>query len=175
MSSFFIERDSVYMSTLHMSIVGTPGPGYPFLLSLGKSLVVIVNYALNNRAAGPLWSGAILSRQTAPNSLPAWKGSGGVTYPGGSPQPKQLGGPGPPAEPRTTRGVPDLPRVPDPCRVPDPDPHPLSGPLSGVKLTPRLGLVRNYHVSHARTQVWARARGRDASTRRQACLPHSIQ
>jgi len=33
--------------------VGTPGPGYPLLLSLGKGLVVIVNYALYNRAAGP--------------------------------------------------------------------------------------------------------------------------
>jgi len=73
--------------------VGTPGSGYPLLLSLGKGLVVIVNYALNNRAAGPLWSGAILSRQTAPDPLPACKGSGGATYPGGSPQPKQLGAP----------------------------------------------------------------------------------
>ena len=86
---------------LRTKCVGTPGPGYPLLLSLGKSLVVIVNYALNNRAAGPLWSGAILSRQTAPDPLPAWKGSGGATYPEGSPQPKQL-------------GAPDLPRSPEP-------------------------------------------------------------
>ena len=138
------------------------------MLSLGKSLVVIVNYALNNRAAGPLWSGALLSRQTAPDPLPDWKGSGGATYPGVALSQNSWG-------PRTSRGVPDLPGVPDPCRIPDPDPYTLSGPLSGVELTPRLELVRNHHVSRARTQVRARARGREASTRRLACLPHSIQ
>ena len=95
--------------------VGTPGPVYPLLLSLGKSLVVIVNYALNNRAAGPLWSGAILSQQTAPDPLPAWKGSGGATYPGGGPQPKQL-------------GAPDLPRSPGPPRSTGPLPGPRPGP-----------------------------------------------
>ena len=77
--------------------------------------------------------------------------------------------------PRTSRGVPDLPGVPDPCQVPDPDPHTLSRLLSGVELTPRLGLVRNRHVSHARTQVRARARGREAFTGRVAYLPHSMQ
>ena len=71
--------------------------------------------------------------------------------------------------PRTSRGV------PDPCRVPDPDPHTLSGPLSRVELTPRLGLVRNRHVSRAHTQVRARARVREASTGRLAYLPHSIR
>jgi len=35
--------------------------------------------------------------------------------------------------------------APDPRRVPDP--HILSGPLSGVEPTPRLGLVRSRHVS----------------------------
>ena len=94
------------------------------MLSLGKSLVVIVNYALNNRAAGPLWSGAILSRQTAPDPLPAWKGSGGTTYPGGSPQPKQL-------------GAPDLPRSPGPPRSTGPLPGPGPGPSYTIRTPQR--------------------------------------
>ena len=92
------------------------------MLCLGKSLVVILNYALT---AGPLWSRALLSRQTAPDPLPTWGGSGDATCPGGgSPQPKQLG-------PRTSQGVPDPRRVPDP--------HILSDTLPG--------LVRSPHVS----------------------------
>ena len=34
-------------------LVGTPGPGYPLLLSLGKSLVVIINYALTTEQPDP--------------------------------------------------------------------------------------------------------------------------
>ena len=34
-------------------VVGTPGPGYPLLLSLGKSLVVIVSYALTTEQPDP--------------------------------------------------------------------------------------------------------------------------
>ena len=168
MSSFFIERDSVYMSTLHMSIVGTPGPGYPLLLSLGKSLVVIVNYALNNRAAGPLWSGAILSRQTAPDPLPAWKGSGGSTYPGGSPQPKQL-------------EAPDLPRSPGPSRSTGPLPGPGPGPSYTIRTPQR---SRTYtppgagpeppRVMCPHAGAGTRA-GPQASTGRLAYLPHSMQ
>ena len=40
--------------------VGTPGLGYPHLLCLGKSLVVIFNYI---QAAGPLWSEVLFSQQ----------------------------------------------------------------------------------------------------------------
>ena len=104
--------------------VGTPGLGYSLMLCLGKSLVVILNYALT---AGPLWSRALLSRQTAPDPLPTWGGSGDATCPGGgSPQPKTARGPGPP---------------------PGPGPHILSGPLSRVEPTPRRGQVRSRHVS----------------------------
>jgi len=53
-----------------------------------------------------------------------------------------------------------------------PDPHILSGPLSGVEPTPRLGLVRSRHVSAgAGTRAW----GRVASTGRLAYLPHSMR
>ena len=34
-------------------IVGTPGPGYPLLLCLGKGLVVILNYALTAEQPDP--------------------------------------------------------------------------------------------------------------------------
>ena len=154
---------------LRTKCVGTPGPGYPLLLSLGKSLVVIVNYALTNEQpdhCGP--------EPYSPGKRPRTRsllGKGPVAprIPRGSPQPKTAGGP------RTSRGVPDLPGVPDPCRVPDPDPHTLSGPLSGVELTPRLGLVRNRHVSRGGAQVRARARGREASAGRVAYLLHSMQ
>ena len=148
--------------------IGTPGPGYPLLLSLGKSLEVIFNYVLTTEQPDPC---------------------GPEPYsPGKRPRTRSLLGKGPVAQripgvalsqnnwgPRTSRGVPDLPGVPNPCRVPDPDPYTLSGPLSGVELTPRLGLVRNHHVSRARTQVRARARGREAFTGRVAYLPHSMQ
>ena len=90
-------------------LVGTSRLGYPLLLCLDKSLVVIVKLRPNNRAAGPLWSGVLLSRQTALDPLPTWKGSGDATYPGGSPQPKQL-------------GPPDLPRSPGPLPGPGPGP-----------------------------------------------------
>ena len=159
---------------MHTSLVGTPGPGYPLLLSLGKSPVVIVNYALTTEQPDPCGS--------EPNSPGKWPrtrsplGKGPV-----APRIPEVAlsqnswGPGPPAEPRTTRGVPDPPGVPDPCQVPDPDPRTLSGPLSRVELKPRLGLVRNRHVSRARAQVRARARGREASAGRVAYLPHSMQ
>ena len=45
---------------LREEIVGTPGLGYPLLLCLGKSLVVILDYG---RTAGPLQSGALSTRQ----------------------------------------------------------------------------------------------------------------
>ena len=89
-----------------MYFVGTPGQGYSLLLCLGKSLVVILKLRLDGRAAGPLWSGALLSRQTAPDPLPTWKRSGDATCPGeGS---AQLGGPDLPLGP----GPPNTIRTP---------------------------------------------------------------
>ena len=44
---FFFVMDFVFVS------VGTPGPGYPLLLCLGKSLVVILNYALTAEQPDP--------------------------------------------------------------------------------------------------------------------------
>ena len=55
-------------------LVGTSRLGYPLLLCLDKSLVVIVKLRPNNRAAGPLWSGALLSRQTARTRSPLGEG-----------------------------------------------------------------------------------------------------
>ena len=149
-------------------LVGTPGPGYPLLLSLGKSLVVIINYALTTEQPDPCGPEPYSPGKRPRTRTPLGKGPAAPRIPGVALSQNSWG-------PRTSRGVPDLPGVPDPCRVPNPGPHTLSGPLSGVELTPRLGLVRNHHVSRARTQVRARARGREASTRRLTCLPHLIQ
>jgi len=120
--------------------VGTPGPGYPLLLSLGKSLVVIVNYALTTEQPDPCGPEPYSPGKRPRTRSPLGKGPVAPRIPGVALSQNSWG-------PRTSRGVPDLPGVPDPCRVPDPDPHTLSGPLSGVELTPRLGLVRNRHVS----------------------------
>ena len=80
-------------------------PRYPLLLCLGKSLVVIPNYALTAEQPDPCGPEPCSPGRAAPDPLPAWGGSGDATYPGGgSPQPKQLG-------PRTSQGV------PDPCRL----------------------------------------------------------
>ena len=152
--------------------VGTPGPGYPLLLSLGKSLVVIVNYALTTEQPDPCGPEPYSPGKRPRTRSPLGKGPVAPRIPEVALS-QNSWGPQTSRGPRTSRGVPDLPGVPDPCRVPDP--HALSGPLSGVELTPRLGLVRNRHVSHARTQVRARARGREAFTRRVAYLPHSMQ
>ena len=134
--------------------VGTPGPGDPLLLSLGKSLVVIVNYALTTERPDPCGPEPYSPGKRPRTRSPLEKGPVAPRISGVALSQNSWG-------PRTFRGVPDLPGVPDPCRVPDPDPHTLSGPLSGVELTPRLGLVRNRHVSRARPQVRARARGRE--------------
>ena len=144
---------------IDINIVGTPGPGYPLLLSLGKSLVVIVNYALTTEQPDPCGPEPYSPGKRPRTHSPLGKGPVAPRIPGVALSQNSWG-------PRTSRGVPDLPGVPDPCRVPDPDPYTLSGPLSGVELTPRLGLVRNRHVSCAHTQV---------STGRVAYLPHSMQ
>jgi len=110
------------------------------LLSLGKSLVVIVNYALTTEQPDPCGPEPYSPGKRPRTRSPLGKGLVVPRIPGVALSQNSWG-------PRTSRGVPDLPGVPDPCRVPDPDPHTLSGPLSGVELTPRLGLVRNRHVS----------------------------
>ena len=59
--------------------VGTPGLGYPILLCLGKSLVVIFDYV---QTAGPLRSGALFTRQRSQTRPPAGKGLGAPRVPG---------------------------------------------------------------------------------------------
>ena len=117
--------------------VGTPGLGYPLLLCLGKSLVVILNYI---QAAGPLRSGVLFSQQRS------------------EPVPTVGKGPETPRVPEETgtraqaAGAPDLPRRPDPRGVPDPSwfPDPLYSnrtPHRGKKSAPRVGVVWRRHVS----------------------------
>ena len=80
------------------------------MLSLGKILVVILNYALTAKQPDPY----------GPKPYP-----GGATYPGGgSPQPKQL-------------GPPDLPGSTGPLPAPGPICYP--DPSVGREQTPRLG------------------------------------
>jgi len=134
--------------------IGTPGPGYPLLLSLGKSLEVIFNYVLTTEQPDPCGPEPYSPGKRPRTRSPLGKGPVAPCIPRVALSQNSWG-------PRTSRGV--------------PDPHTLSGPLSGVELTPRLGLVRNRHVSRARTQVQARARGREAFTGRVAYLPHSMQ
>ena len=96
-----------------MNCVGTPGLGYPLLLCLGKSLVVILNYI---QTAGPLRSGVLFSQQR----------SGLVPTVGKGPETPRV-----PEEAgihARAAGAPDHPRRPDPRRVPDPSWGP--GPLT---------------------------------------------
>ena len=94
------------------------------MLCQGKSLVVILNYALTAEQPDPCGPEPCSPGRAAPDPLPAWGGSGDTTYPGGgSPQPKQLGPPDPPGSPRP------LP-TPDPICYPDPS--------AGREQTPRL-------------------------------------
>ena len=121
------------------------------MLCLGKSLVVILNYALTAKQPDPCGP-----EPYSPGKWPRTRsllGEGPVTprvQKGGSPPPKPLG-------------------APDPGRVPDP--HILSGPLSREEPTPCLGLVQSRHVSiGAGTHA-----GRVASTGSLAYLPHSMR
>src|SRR6185437_5982210 len=85
--------------------VGTPGLGYPLLLCLGKSLVVIFDYV---QTAGPLRSGALFTRQRSRTRPPAGEGLGAPRVPEeAAAQPEQ---PGPP----------DLPWRSGPPRSPGP-------------------------------------------------------
>jgi len=73
------------------AVVGTPGLGYPLLLCLGKSLVVILDYV---QIAGPLRSGALFTRQRSRTRPPAGKGPGLPRVPEeAGAQPEQPGAP----------------------------------------------------------------------------------
>ena len=61
--------------------IGTPGPGYPSYCVWARTRVVILNYALKCRAAGPLRSGVHLAGPVAPDLLSARGGSGDATCP----------------------------------------------------------------------------------------------
>ena len=89
--------------------VGTLGLGYPFLLYLGKSLVVILDYV---QTAGPLWSGVLISRRRFRTCLTTGKGPETTRVPeeAGSPNSRGSGPPegfGPPRKSRTPHKVPD--------------------------------------------------------------------
>ena len=89
--------------------VGTPGLGYPFLLCLGKGLIVIPDYV---QTARPLWSGVLISRQRFRTCLTTGKDPGMTRVPeeAGSPNSRGSGPPeesGPPRKSRTPHGVPD--------------------------------------------------------------------
>ena len=112
--------------------VGTPGLGYPFLLCLGKGLVVILGYV---QTVGPLRSGVLFLSTTAPDLSHNWERSGKhrVSQERRALSPNSRGS-GPPAKSRT------------PAEVPD---HLYSNrtPRKGTKSTPCLGVVRSRHVS----------------------------
>ena len=62
-----------------MPSVGTPELWYPLLLCLGKSLVVILNYALTAEQPDPCGPEPCSPGRTAPDPFPAWGGSGDAT------------------------------------------------------------------------------------------------
>jgi len=113
--------------------VSTPGLGYPLLLCLGKSLVVILDYV---QTAGPLRSGALFTRQRSRTRPPAGEGPGAPRVPGeAGAQPEQPKAPDlpwevrTPAESRTPHGVPDpLNSKPDPSLKEGIDTPPRGGP-----------------------------------------------
>jgi hypothetical protein len=103
------------------------------LLCLDKSLVVILNYVLTAEQPDPCGP-----EPYSPGKRPRARsplGEGPVT----PRAPEEVALSQNSWRPRTSQGVPDTRQVPDP--------HILSGPLSRVEPTPRLGLVRSRHVS----------------------------
>ena len=74
-----IQNKCLLSKWLFKLIVGTPGLGYPLLLCLGKSLVVILNYALTAEQPDPCGPEPCSPGRTAPDPLPAWGGSGDAT------------------------------------------------------------------------------------------------
>jgi hypothetical protein len=110
-----------------MTSVGTPGLGYPLLMCLGKSLIVILNYALMAEQPDPCGP-----EPSSPGKRPRTRsplGEGPVT----PHVPEEVALSQDSWGPRTSQGI--------------PDPHILSGPLSMEEPTPRLGLVWSRHVS----------------------------
>jgi len=106
--------------------VGTPGLGYPLLLCLGKSLVVILNYV---QTAGPLRSGALFTRQrsqTRPRLGKVWEHHVFRKKQALSSNSRRL---------RTSRGGPDPRGIPDP---------PLGSRTPGIVTGP-LAKGRNRH------------------------------
>jgi len=113
--------------------VGTPGLGYPLLLCLGKGLIVILNYALAAERPDPCSPEPYSPGKRPRTRSPLGKGPVTPRVPEEVVLSQNSWGPW------TSHGVPDPRRVPDP--------HILSGPLSGMEPTLRLGLVRSRHVS----------------------------
>ena len=91
-----------------MDTVGTPGLGYPLLLCLGKSLVVILNYALTAEQPDPCGLEPYLPGKRPRIRSPL--GEGPVT----PCVPEEVGPSQNSWGPRTSQGVPDPRRVPDP-------------------------------------------------------------
>ena len=122
-----------------------PRTGVPLLaVSRQEARIVIINYALTAEQPDPCGPEPYSPGKRPRTRSSHEKGPVAPCFPGVALSQNSW-------RPRTSCGVPDLPGVPDPCRVPDPDPHTISGPLSGVELTPCLGLVRNRHLrAHAR-------------------------
>ena len=114
-----------------MTRVGTPGLGYPLLLRLGKSLVVILNYVQQTDPCGP--------EPCSPNSGPGpvpWLGKVREHHVSReklavSPNGRKL---------RTSHGVRDPPWGPGPL-------YSNRTPHQGKESSPRLGVVRSRHVS----------------------------
>ena len=94
---------------MHTSLVGTPGPGYPLLLSLGKSLVVIVNYALTTEQPDPCGPEPYSPGKRLRTRSPLGKGPVAPRIPGVALSQNSWG-------PRTSRGAPNHPLSPGPPR-----------------------------------------------------------
>ena len=103
------------------------------MLCLGKSLVVILNYALTTEQPDPCGPEPYLPGKRPRIRSPLGEGPVMPHVPEEVALSQNSWGP------RTSQGVPDPRRVPGP--------HILSGPLSREEPTPCLGLVRSRHVS----------------------------
>ena len=126
-----------------------PRTGVPLLLCLGKSLVVILNYALTADQPDPCGPEPYSPGKRPRTCSPLGEGPVTPHVPEEVALSQNIWGA------RTSQGVPD---------PPGPGSHILSGPLSREEQTPRLGLVRSRHMSvGARTR--ARPRGFPWKTR----------
>jgi len=137
--------------------VSTPGLGYPLLVCLGKSLVVILNYALTTEQPDPCGLEPCSPGKRPRTRSPLEEGPVTPHVPEEVALSQNRWGS------RTSQGVPDPRRVPDPIYYPD-----LS---AGRSRYPAWGWFT------AATCQWVRACGRDrvASPGRLAYLPYSIR